>query len=230
VRYGNNDVFHLDPTGIRSLQARAVSNAPFVSDVGNAIDTYVLAHVDTLTEKQRRAAIGAIEPRDGRLWQAIGDKIFVLSYFPGAKISAWSFYEPGFEVDAFAKIGTRLYVRSGDTIYLYGGESGSEYPEDDELVAEVEFPFLSGNEPATPKMLEAVDFALTNEWDVTIALDPNREDKVLHVGKVHKTTFNLGSIGLPGESSMVAPRMVCSRAGRATISLSQIHYTKEKAS
>lgn len=230
IKYGNSDTFHLDPTGVRSMQARANTNAPFVSDVGNAIDTYVAANLDTLTEKQRRAAISAIEPRDGRLMVAVGPKIYVLSYFPGAKISAWSYYEPGFEVEAFAKIGNRLYVRSGNTVYLYGGENGNEYPGDEETPSEVEFPFLSGNEPATPKMLAAVDFALTNEWDVTIALDPNREDKVLRVGKVRKTTFNLGSIGLPGESSMVAPRMVCDRAGRRTISMSQIHYTKEKAS
>lgn len=227
IRYGNNDVFHLDPTGIRSLRALNSSNAPFVSDVGNAIDTFVLAFLDTLTEKQRRAAISAIEPRDGRFWMAVGDRIFILSFFPGAKISAWSYYSPGFEVEAFAKIDKKLYLRSGDTIYLYGGADGNTYPDAGELPVLVETPFLSAGTPATKKGLDGFDAAFTNEWQVNLLIDPNREDKVLNVGKIVDRTYGIEDISVPGQATMLAAQMTCTRAGRATISMMQIHFTKQ---
>lgn len=227
IRYGNNDVFHKDPTGVRSLRALNASNAPFVSDVGNAIDTFVLEFLDSLTEKQRRGAIAAIEPRDGRLWLAIAGRIHVLSFFPGAKISAWSYYSPGFEVEAFAKIGKQLFVRSGDTIYLYGGNDNATYPDDDELPVTVELPFLSANAPATRKGLDGFDAAFTNEWDVHALIDPNDETQMVHVGRVRNKTYGQGDISLPGQAPLVALKMVCSRAGRATISMAQIHFERQ---
>lgn len=227
IRYGNNDVFHLDPTGVRSLRALNASNAPFVSDVGNAIDTFIADFLATLTEKERRAAQAAIEPKDGRFMLAIADRIFVLSFFPGAKISAWSYYSPGFVVDKWAKIGQRLYARSGDTIYLYGGANGQTYPDNNELPVTVELPYLTANTPATKKGLTAFDAALANEWDCWALPDANRQDKEIHVGKVKNTTFGSGDISLPGQAAIVALKFVCSRAGRATISMAQIHYQKQ---
>lgn len=227
IRYGNNDVFHKDPTGVRSLRALNASNAPFVSDVGNAIDTFVLEFLDSLTEKQRRGAIAAIEPRDGRLWLAIAGRIHVLSFFPGAKISAWSYYSPGFEVEAFAKIGKQLFVRSGDTIYLYGGNDNATYPDDDELPVTVELPFLSANAPATRKGLDGFDAAFTNEWDVYALVDTNDESKTIHIGRVRNRTYGQGDITLPGQAALIALKMVCSRAGRATVSMAQIHFEKQ---
>lgn len=227
IRYGNNDVFHKDPTGVRSLRALNASNAPFVSDVGNAIDTFVLEYMDGLTEKQRRSAIAAIEPRDGRLWLAIGNRIHVLSFFPGAKISAWSYYSPGFAVEAFAKIGKQLFVRSGDTIYLYGGNDNATYPDDDELPVTVELPFLSANAPATRKGLDGFDAAFTNEWDVYALVDTNDESKTIHIGRVRNRTYGQGDITLPGQAALIALKMVCSRAGRATVSMAQIHFEKQ---
>lgn len=227
TRYGNNDVFHLDPTGVRSLRALNASNAPFVSDVGNAVDTFVLDYLDTLTEKQRRAAVSAIEPRDGRYLLAVGDRIFVLSFFPGAKISAWSYYSPGFEVEAFARVGRQLYLRAGDKIYLYGGADGQTYPDEGELPVTVELPFLSAGSPATKKGLDGFDAAFTNEWTVDALIDANNEGKEIHVGKIRNKTYQAGDISLPGQAPLVALKFYCDRGGRATISMAQIHFHKE---
>jgi hypothetical protein len=228
VCFGNTDTFYPDHTGIRSLQARTVSNAPFVSDVGNAIDTFFQAYAATLTERQIRAAVGAIEPRDGRYMLAVGDRVFVLSFFPGAKISAWSYYSPGFQITDFARNGNKLYARAGDTIYLYGGEFGDEYPNDDELPVKVETPFMSANDPAAIKMLEGFDMAATNEWEVRVSMDANRPDKMMRVGKVKDITFNDGDIKLPGRGALFALTLTCKRKGRATISMQQVHFAKTK--
>lgn len=229
VRYGNNDVFYLDQTGIRSLRARDSSNAPFVSDIGNAIDTFVQDYVDSLSLQQVANATAAIEPRDGRYWLVIGGRIFVLSFFPGAKISAWSFYEPTeFGVDEVQSVVRQrklIFVRAGDYLYAYGGLSGAAYPEDDEVVAEVEMPFLSAKSPATNKQLLGFDFAATNVWSVELAFDPNHPDKTINVGRISKITMaERPSIPVPGETSMVAPKLTCSKGGEATISMFALHY------
>ncbi len=64
--YGSNDLFYLADTGVRSLQARDVSDAAFVHDVGIAVDDYVEEHVATLTTRQVIAGQSVIEPKSSR--------------------------------------------------------------------------------------------------------------------------------------------------------------------
>lgn len=233
VRYGNNDVFYLDITGIRSLRARDASNSPFVSDIGNAVDIFVNEYLATLTRQEATAAIAAIEPKDGRYWLAVGAKIIVLSFFPGAKISAWSYYdldELDHAVTAIVRRRTQVFVRSGDYLYAYGGEDGTTYPDEDEVVAEIDHPFLSGETPATIKTITGFDIACRNTWECEVAFNPNDPDHTVNVGNVAKTTFaDSNKIPLPAESSMIAPKLVCRKAGPATLSMLAIHYEKGEA-
>jgi hypothetical protein len=173
--------------------------------------------------------VAAIEPRDGRFWLSVGGRIFVLSFFPGAKISAWSYYAPGFTVTDFAKIGRQLYCRAGDTIYLYGGLDGATYPGDDELVTEVEWPFLSAGAPATAKGLYGFDAALLNEWQIAVLPDPNRTDKEIGVGILDKSSYVTGNNALPGQAQLIALNMTARRRGRRTLSMAQIHFDKQDA-
>ncbi len=234
VRYGNEDAFYLDHTGIRSLRARDSSNAPFVSDIGNAIDTFVQAYVATLASSTVRNAVAAIEPRDGRYWLIIGDRIFVLSYFPGAKISAWTYYAPtefdGDAVQGVARIGSTVFVRAGDSIYSYGGMNGATEPDDDEVTGEIRLPFLSGKTPATIKSLYGFDLAAVNTWECSLAFDPNLPDKTINIGRISEITFaDKNKIKIPGETSMVAPTLTCTKGGAASISMMAIHYEGEDA-
>lgn len=234
VRYGNDDSFYLGYTGIRSLRARDASNAPFVSDIGNAIDTFVQEYVNSLPNLTVRNAVATIEPRDGRYWLILGDRIFVLSFFPGAKISAWSYYEPtefgGDAVQAATRINNVVYVRAGDSIYAYGGVDGTTEPEDDEVTAEIDLPFLSGKTPATIKALTGFDLAAENVWICEIAFDPNDDEKTINVGRLSRITFaDKNKIKIPGETSMVAPTLTCTKGGAASISMLAIHFESEDA-
>lgn len=222
VRYGNNDLFYLDYTGVRSVQARQGTVAPYVTDAGSPIDPFIQEYLKTLTPAQVQAAKAVIEPQDGRLWVAVGERIFVLSRFPDAGINAWTYYSPGFEVDAFARIGKRLYVRSGNTIYLYGGEDGETYPAADESIVRVGLPFL-GN-LLIFKELEGFDIACTNEWDVDILYDPENEDRTFPVGAIAEITYNEMHISAAGPGAVFAPSLVCAAAGRATLSSLAMHY------
>jgi len=232
VRYGNNDVFYLDQSGIRSLRARDASNAAFVSDVGNQIDTFLLEYLDGLTQEQISSAIGAIEPRDSRYWLIVGSRIFVLSYFPGAKISAWTYYDAEeFDddpVQATARVRDRIFLRAGAFIYAYGGLAGTEYPDDDEAVALCELPFLSGNTPGTIKDLSGFDFAGTNTWECEIAFDADDPARTINAGRFDRITYtDTNKTALPGRTTMVSPVFTCRKAGPATISMATVHYEVE---
>jgi hypothetical protein len=234
LRYGNDDVFYLDATGVRSMRSRSTVNAPFVSDVGNAIDTYVQELVATLTKQQVADAKSAIEPKTGRYWLALGDNILVLSFFPSAKITAWSVYEPtefeGQPVQRFVRAGGRIVARAGDYLYFYGGLTADVQPEDDEVVAEVETAFMGAQTQATIKYLTGFDIALRNTWSCEIAFDPTDDTRTFNVGNLSKTTFaDSKRIPIPGQSSMLALKLTCSKGGPATISMVAIHYESEDA-
>lgn len=234
ARYGNNDVFYLDITGIRSLRARDSSNAPFVSDIGNSIDTFVAEQLALLTGGQVKRAVAAIEPIDGRYLLFAGNIAFVLSYFPGAKISAWSYYGleefGGNDVQAAVRVRNRMVVRAGDYLHVYGGENGDVYPNDNEVVAEVETPFLSGKTPATIKEITGFDSAATNTWEIELAFDPNDDARTTNVGRLSQITFaDVNKVAVPGNTSMVAIKAVCRTAGPASVSMLALHYEGEDA-
>lgn len=226
LNYGNNDVFFLHESGIRSLRARSGVNAPYVNDIGTAIDTYVAEKIAGLTEAELADAKAVVEPIDGRFLLALGESIFVLSYFPGSKINAWSEYVPGFAVSDWAVIKRKLFARSGNTIYLYGGDSGSVYPDANEQIATVELPFITAEDPAARKLLTGMDFALTGEWTISVLTDPNDETKIAHTAVARKVTYAEGEAPSLGYSSMIAFKLVCAAAGEASLSMLSLHYEK----
>lgn len=215
--FGSADCFYLSRSGVRSLRAREASNAAFVSDVGTAIDPFIRAWMKSVGDAAVEAAVGTIEPLDGRYWLAIGSRIFVLSVFPGSKISAWSYYEPGFTVSDFARIGDKTYARAGDTIYLYGGEDGDTYPDDDEQTVTVELPFFSAQKPASEKGWPWISLALENEWRVKVLPEPRDETVEIDAGTFDGVTYSQQLAGVPGASTHVALKLTCTKSGAASI-------------
>ena len=225
LAYGNNDVFYLDPTGVRSIRARDVLNAAYVNDVGTAIDPFVHAHLRTLATDTVARAVSVVEPVDGRYWLAVDNRIYVLSYFPSSKVTAWSYYELPVRVEDFVRDSARLFVRGNDDkIYLYGGDSGEEYPADGEQTVSVELPFLSADSPATIKNLSGFDAAMTNEWLVKLLPDANNENKIQTIGRVSRHSFHEPHISIRGHTSHFAVTLECSNAGYASLSGLLIHF------
>jgi hypothetical protein len=228
--YGNTDVFYLDHSGVRSLRARNGTNTPYVADVGSALDPFIIDYMATLSGGQVKRAVSAIEHTDGRFWLAIGERIFVLSFFPATKISAWTYYEPGFEVSDFVNLDNKVYVRAGDTIYIYGGTTGDQWPlEEDDITEEVQTPFLSAKAPATQKMNYGFDCDATGTWAIAVLPDPNDEDVEIEAGNIHRNTYGTGHIGLPGKAAQWAFNFEHSGGGRAVISSYAIHYQDDEA-
>ncbi|MEY9506893.1 hypothetical protein ABIE87_006451 [Bradyrhizobium diazoefficiens] len=221
--YGAEDLIFLDETGIRSLRARDALTTANVNDIGVAIDSFVRAHIDATPNAVVRRAVAIIEPRDGRLWLALGNRIYVLSFFPGSEISAWTYFEPGFSVSDFARAYNQLYARAGDTVYLYGGATGQDYPVAGELPADVALPFAAGSPPKS-QICEGIDIASTGEWIVDVLTDPNNENATLRGGVLDGITYGNADIATPGRFTHIALRLRCTAAGPASISNVTIHH------
>lgn len=230
VSYGNIDTFYLSGRGFRTIQARDSSGAPFENDIGVAIDDLVLAHLASLTDQQIEAAVGVIEPVDGRLLQAVGDVVYVFSGFPGAKISAWSTYEPGFQITQWAVVGTRLYARSGNTIYLYGGDDGDTYDADETDLYEVTvtLPFMSAGKPAHEKDFKGMDVAAEGVWEAYVLMDPRNTARRQHMGTFTGTTFPAEAHAGIGPTTHFAPHLICRTPGAAKLAQLAVHYTIRK--
>lgn len=229
VSYGNNDVFYLADTGIRSIKARDSSNAAYVDDVGTAIDTHIRDYLNTLTAAQIAKATAIIDPLDSRYWLAVGTRIYVFSYFPSRKISTWSYYQLDISITHFARVGNRIYARATDSegddgLYLYGGANNDTYPIKDQSVIEIELPFMSASDPAAFKDLIGFDIIGTNVWSVEILANPGNLTEVTGHGKLNGTNYGDPRFGLTGVSSMFAINLTCSEAGRATLSALAMHY------
>ena len=231
--YGNIDVFYLATSGVRSLRARDSSNAPSVNDIGVAIDEFVQDFYDEVGDNQLRLARGIIEPRNGSYWLAIDDRIFVLSFFQGTKINAWTYYDidevEGYPIEELVTLEHRVYMRANRRIYLYGGEYHETYPDDGDSIAELSTPFFNAKSPATPKDLTGFDIGCEGVWDVAVLPDPANDAYETRIGKFYKPTYSKPRAGLQGTTAMFALKATCSKAGYARISNMAVHYESEKA-
>lgn len=229
IPYGANDVFYLAASGVRSIKARDASNAAYVSDVGTPIDTHIQEYMGTLTKEEVRDAIGIVEPIDGRFWLGIKNRIYVLSYFPSAKISAWSYYEVNFTIKNFAKVGDQIYVRGTDSdgidyLYLHGGLNNETYPAKNEDVCLIELPYFSADDPAGNKHLLGFDIVGINSWKVDLLSDPNNDQVKTNLGTATGVTYGQPRFGVDGTTPLFALTITCSEAGPATMSALAMHY------
>lgn len=76
--------------GFRSLRARSNDLAAEPSDIGTPIDQLVLEAIDNGASEAGCCSVN--EPRTKRYWGFLGDRFYVLSFFPQSNITAWSTY------------------------------------------------------------------------------------------------------------------------------------------
>lgn len=219
--FGDLDVFYLSDSGIRSVRARDVTNAAGINDVGTPIDSLVVEWLASLTDDEIEGAVATVEPIEGRYWLAVAGRVFVFSYFPGRKISAWTWYEPGFTIEAFTTRLARVYARSGNTIYLYGGDDNDSY---DACAVTLQLPFLTAGKPGHFKQITGFGMAGAGTWDVRLLVDPNNEDREEHVGDVEGVTFPEEGVALESHHTHVAPKLTHEAEEYASISNIALYY------
>lgn len=223
VTVGNTDLYYLSDSGIRSLRARDASNVAYVNDVGTPIDPIITAAITSLGDTVTGNACGVIEPIDGRFMLALGPYVYVFSYFPGAKISAWSIYDPGFTISAWSIHQQGVYARSGDTIYKYGGDDNATY---DNCTVTVSTPYLTLNRVQDDKVITGYDLAVNGSWDVYMLSDPRDETRMTKLGTVTGFTYVLQQLGAVGATPTFALKLVNTSSGAAWVGNISLSYDK----
>ena len=221
VSVGSIDLLYLADNGVRSVRARENTDTAYASDIGSPVDSIIIDHMAAIGDLKYNAK-AVIEPIDGRYWLAIGSKIFVLSYFPGSNISAWSQYDPGFTVSDMVARDDKVYVRdTEDNVYVFGGTNGSVY-DDCEVV--IELPYLDANKPATYKEVKGIDMTCNGEWKVYLGFDHTNPTARDLVATVTQSTFALGKIPATGAGTHFGPRFVHEADGPALLANFIVHF------
>lgn len=232
TQFGDEDVFYLDESGLRSLRSRASINIASTTDIGVPVDELVTAKLRELSDAERDAVYGLIEPASGRFWLIMKDTIFVFSFFQSAQVSAWSTYtttdadgEP-FDVSSAIVFGRRVYLRSGDTIYCYGGAATGRVL-DDATEADVWSPYLDANKPTEKKQWTGIDVSCRGEWRVFAGMQPREDalDVEDEIGRVWETTFNADRIPFHHASTHASLRFRSVGGGEHKIGQMVLHYS-----
>ena len=221
VSMGSIDVVYLSDSGIRSVRARESTDTAFANDIGSAIDQIIVSQLSEMTEAEKLKAKAIIEPDDGRYWLCIEGTIYVLSYFPGSDILAWSTYVPGFDVDEVVGKQNRIYLRSGNTVHIYGGSDNSTY--DDSKVT-IEMPYLDAKKPATYKSLRGIDVTLDGLWEISIGFDHSNPTARDVIARIDSPSFALGKIDATGYGTHFGVKLVNEDEGYAKLACLIVHY------
>lgn len=235
ARYANGDVLFLSDTGIRSLRARDSSNAAVLNDIGSPID-------DIITDKRiaeftspEDPIYAQTDPLSGHWWLAWGQDVYVLAYYPASKVSAWSQYRFDVPVDHLARGSSRLFIRSGDDIYIYGAiatggdpldDSGGFPPREewyDATEITVETPMMDAGNPAGTKRWDGLDIACEGLWKVYVATDPLQPDVYVQVGTLNSSSYSQGQFQITGNSTHIAVKLT-STSPNARLGAIGVHY------
>jgi hypothetical protein len=221
VQFGDTDSFMLAYSGVRSIRPRSGSDNGTISDIGTPVDTLIIAAMRAAGATATAAAAGNLDPNDGRYMLAIGGTVYCFTYFDASKISAWSTYVPGFTIADWANFNNQVFCRSGDTIYLLGGDTGEEYDTSEVIV---DLPYIDARKSATMKSLNGIDIALEGVWDVYVGTDPENPDTRELVGTVRESTFQFDKNAMDAIGPAVQIRLVNNSAGAAKVSMVVVHY------
>jgi hypothetical protein len=226
LQYGSGDVLYVNPSGIRSLRARNASLAASVSDVGSPLDPVMQDLYRTQGDGWMSNIISILQPITGRFWIVLPDRIYILSDFPGPKITAWSEYDPGFNITAICTANQQIFCRDDqNNVYAYGGTDQATF---DSSAVEIILPYHGGEQPATGKRFHGIDAAAAGQWSVYASWDPTTgaED---YCGVINGPTFFEGRFPIVGESTHISLRLRSSVPGPLTLSNMVIHYELAEA-
>ena len=190
----SNDLYFLSDYGVRSIATQAYTENLVDQDIGSPIDSLIR---EELIEIEK----SGIEPRSfyfygtGQYVLCIKNHLYVYSVSKTSKIAAWSHYYTDFDVDAVAELGKKLYIRSGDDVYLLDESNNT----DNGVVYEVmiELPWMDFKTPGELKMVTGIDVVMEGSAYISLGFDSRDTTARTPEVKVAGNTRPTGVIPIP---------------------------------
>lgn len=242
ARYGSGDVLFLSHTGIRSLRARDSSNAAVLNDIGSPVDAYVAALRAVLNTGTVERLSAFVDPLTGHFWLTWDFNVVVLAYYPNSKITAWSVLGFPVRIDYATVAGSRIVVRSGDDLFIYGtlptsgspfdpnAPTGQDPAEYDAASVTIVTPMIDVQQPATEKHWQGLDVACEGAWDVFVNPAYDQPDVWTKIASIEGSTFNAGRLPIDMRSTHLQVKLVSTGTGPRKLAALGLHFSGGEAS
>lgn len=240
---GDFDVLFLNDSGIRSLRVLTTTLQGVINDIGSPIDQMIQQDIAQSGLATVAASQSIVDPGTRRYWLFIPNtsrpngvgNIYVISYYPSSKISAWSTYDPSyisggsttyFTPQFFGVYLGQVWVRdTGNNVYQFGGSNNNTY---DETKMTVILPFLDGKRPGNKKKTIGFDLdvskVVSQNWNVSISVDwPS--GTFTSEASVGNPTFDQGWLKATFEGTHFALQVTTTDPSQATFASAVMYYT-----
>ncbi len=168
------DLYFLSDLGVRSATLNTVTGMANHLDVGSPVDKLIRQDVAAWDAMNYYPPgwepVAAFWPAAGQYWLAMDQNVWVYTFSPTAKVAGWSQFTLPFKVDAMVPFQGKLYIRSGDDLYVV-----DETAYDDGGVAipvEIALPYMDAKSPGVLKQWLGIDAVLEGTGQVSCAFDP----------------------------------------------------------
>jgi len=206
-----NDLFYLSQLGVRSVSVAAGTESLSAGDVGVPVDE--LVRVAVAADASPLGPMATYYPSSGQYWLACLDAAGNTSTFVctlnGGK-PKWSRYAFPWGIDAFAQLGSDLYIRHGDEVSIVDETVAT----DDVAGVATPFPgvvqwsWLDAGAPGVTKMLESVDYVGTGQGpQLSIGYDQRSATAFTPPYQLEDDTLPGAPIPLPVAAPMFSVRL-----------------------
>ena len=223
TQFGNGDVIYLSPRGVRSIRAQNVTLTAGVTDVGTPLDNEIRPLIWQNGVPWFQNTRTFIEPRSGRMWLVMQDRVYVLATFQEPTITAWSRFDLPSTITDSCIADPYVMLRMTDgNIYRYGGLQQAAY---DATEAEVITPALSFDKPNIGKILQSFDVGCVGTWSLSVNTEVNDQTQEELVATFTGATYApLVEQLMAGGSTHVSLRFRTTDAQQATLGNVMVYY------
>ena len=209
------DVLYVSSHGIRSLKVQNISLTAGTTDIGTPIDEVFRQLLITNGVAWFASARCLIQPRSGRLFVVLPDRIYVLSTFQEPAITAWSVFDAPFNFVDSCVADPWIALRGSDNrVYLYGSDVQATY---DATMAEVITPALSCDSPSKTKLFHSFDVGAEGTWTLSVGCDPNVQATEETVATFTGSTYINPEMVMPEQSTHISLRFRSTDPTRARL-------------
>ena len=190
--------------------------------------------------KSLGGACAIVEPVSGQYWLYFDGVIYALSYYPSAKVQAWSKLLPtlgasqatAFVPSKFTVWRGRVYCRAVDNlgdpyIICYGDPDGGSASYDDAVVT-AELPWMALKTPGTRKTAEGLSVAITGAWTFKGCMDPQSAPIYETITSITGTSFDINRIAWTAQGTHLKIQAITTGSTAAVLSSLLVNYEQNE--